>query len=218
MIHALEEVQTSKFGFDDTANKMKAFKKNTAVVLATVDPLKINQAAGALYTTWLGVSSVLEKEYARIITLSVTMADFMEKIVGFVLKPAGYLVVGEDYHQWVPVVIGWGCKAAAMNIAWRIQRVMTAGTSALAGGIMFARATARMLSKRGIRLFGLISKDDESTFFDETIGFMIAGLGFYTQFETQWRNGFSFRVPFPLNLVTWPFDLAEKWIQWQITK
>lgn len=161
---------------------------------------------------------MLEKEYARVITLSMTMAHAFEKVARFILAPPAYLCVNEQYHQWVPVVIGWGCKAAAMNIAWRIQRIMTAGTSALAGGLMFARACARMLSKRGIRLFGLIREDDESTFLDEIIGFMVAGLGFYTQFETQWRSGFAFNVPFPLNLVTWPFDLAERWIQWQITK
>ena len=105
-----------------------------------------------------------------------------------------------------------------MNIAWRIQRLMTAATSAITGGLLFARATSRMLSKRGIRLFGLIQEDDEKTVLDEMIGFLVAGLGFYTQFEAQWRNGFSFQVPFPINLVTWPFDWAERWIQWQITK
>jgi len=82
--------------------------------------------------------------------------------------------------------------------------------SAVTGGLLFARATSRMLSKRGIRLFGLIQEDHEKTVFDETIGFLVAGLGFYTQFEAQWRSGFSFNIPFPLNLVTWPFDWAER--------
>lgn len=225
VIEALDDVKTSKFGFDDEldvskkrARMKRSFLQKTNVVLATVDPVKINTAAGALYTTWLGVSTVLEREYARVITLSLTMAEYIERVASFIFAPPAYFFVAEDYHQWVPVVIGWGCKALAMNIAWRLQRLMTAATSAVTGGLLFARSLSRMLSKRGIRLFGLIREDDEKTFLDELIGLIIAGLGFYTQFECQWRSGFSFNVPFPLNLVTWPFDFAERWIQWQITK
>lgn len=80
VIRALEEhdAKTSSsynfFASDEQTNRALLFRQKTGVVLATVDPMKINQAAGALYTTWLGVSSVLEKEYARVITLSLTMA------------------------------------------------------------------------------------------------------------------------------------------------
>ena len=87
---------------------------------------------------------------------------------------------------------------------------MTAATSAVTGGLLFARAIGRMLAKRGFTLFGLIREDDESTILDEIVGLLVAGLGFYTQFEAQWRSGFSFRVPFPLSLITWPFDWAGK--------
>mmetsp|Transcript_12249 Transcript_12249/g.16020 ORF Transcript_12249/g.16020 Transcript_12249/m.16020 type:complete len:440 (-) Transcript_12249:68-1387(-) len=229
VIDALDEAQTSascglvvKGGGGDSINEEVPFHRSlgetTSIVLATVDPLKINQASGALYTTWLGVSSVLEREYARVITLSLTMADYIETIAQFILGPPAYFCVAEKYHQWVPVAIGWLCKGAAMNVAWRLQRVMTAATSAVTGGLLFARAIARMLARRGFTLFGLIQEDDKKTPFDEAVGFMLAALGFYTQFEGQWRNGFSFEIPFPLSLVTWPFDWTERWIQWQITK
>jgi hypothetical protein len=145
----------------------------------------------------------------------------LENLAQFIFGPPARLCINPDYHAWIPVVIGWGCKAAAMNIAWRIQRVMTAATSAVTGGLLFARALSLILSKRGIRLFGIIrpqDHDENASIFDEVVGFLVAGLGFYTQFEAQWRSGFSFRVPFPFYLVTWPFDWAEKWIQWQITK
>lgn len=145
---------------------------------------------------------------------------YLENLAQFILAPPARMCIAEKYHQWIPVVIGWGCKATAMNIAWRIQRLMTAATSAVTGGLLFARAIARMLNKRGIRLFGIIraDEDDTATMFDEVVGFLVAGLGFYTQFEAQWRNGFSFEVSWPFYLITWPFDWAEKWIQWQITK
>jgi hypothetical protein len=208
-------------------DRKKKFIRQTNIVLKTVDPMKINQAATALYSTWLGVSVVIEKEYARVICLSMTMAGYFQRIAYFIFEPPARMCISEDYHRWVPVVIGWICKASAMNIAWRIQRVLTASTSAMAGGLMFSGALLRMLSKRGVRLFGLIVQQDEDeeesptsveSPLEDIIGFMVAGLGFYTQIEYQYRNGFTFEVPFPINLITWPFDVAEKWIQWQITK
>ena len=81
---------------------------------------------------------------------------------------------------------------------------------------MFSRAIMRMLAKRGVRMFGMISDQDEQSVLDEVLGLGIAGLGMYSQIQTGIDTGFSMRVPFPMSLVTWPFDLAEKWIEWQI--
>jgi hypothetical protein len=223
-IRAMDALETSESTnsttefVDDESNFLEAFRIKMGVVMATVDPIKINQAAGALYMTWMGVSTVLRQEYARVITLSLTLAQYVELVVQFILVPPAYYFVDHKYHKWVPVIFGWGCKAAAMTVAWRIQRIMTAATSAVTGGVLFTRAIARMLSKRGIRLFGLIRDDNTSTFLDDLLGLCVAGLGFYTQFQSQWRSGFSFQVPFPFALVSWPFDWAERWIQWQITR
>lgn len=202
----------------DAFERKEIFLQQTNIVLKTVDPMKINQAAAALYTTWLGISAVLEKEYARVINLSMTLAGYFERIAHYILEPPVKMCISQDYHKWVPVTIGWVCKGAAMNIAWRIQRVLTASTSAMVGGLMFARALFRMVSKKGVRLFGLIRDDNTESPLDEIVGFTVGGIGFWTQLQAQYKNGFSFEVPFPLNLVTWPMDLAERWIQWQITK
>lgn len=233
---AIDAVASEEHGYGRSARDI--FTEKTMVVLATVDPMKINQAVAALYTTWIGVSTVLEREYAKTITMSMTISSCLEPITNAIIAPPVCLCVPEQYQRWVPVVLGWACKAAAMSITvsfsfvsssllitclsqrilifvvqWRIQRVVTAYTSAVAGGLMFARACIRMLSKRGWKFFGLI-KEDHSSWIDEFLGFLVGGLGLYTQVG----NGFSFKVPFPLNLVTWPFDWAERWIQWQITK
>jgi hypothetical protein len=206
--------------------------EKTRIVLITVDPMKINQATAALYTTWMGVSAVLEREFARTIALAVSIGGYVTPIAKFVLGRPLYFVIPSDYHRWVPVLVGWSCKGIAMSIAWKIQRVLTAYTSAVTGGLMFTRACSRMLYRRGIRLFGLISPLDQPAAagptgsvrpseninvyspLEEIFGIMIAGFGLYSQIG----HGFAFRVPFPLSLVTWPFGLAERWIQWQITK
>jgi len=220
-----EEVSKAIEAASDTVpnkefHRREILLRQTNIAFRTIDPMKINRAAGALYTTWLGVSAVLEKEYARIISMSMTLSKIFERVGHFLLEPPARRVVSKDHGRWVPVVIGWGCKAAAMNIAWRLQRILTASTSAMTGGLMFSRALIRMVSKKyqRIHFFGMIREDQRESPLDEIIGFMIAGLGFYTQMESQFKNGFSFKVPFPISLVTWPFDWAEKWIQWKITK
>jgi hypothetical protein len=46
------------------------------------------------------------------------------------------------------------------------------------------------------------------------LGFSVGSLGFYTpQTECQYKSNFLFEVKFPFILVTWSFDLAERWIQ-----
>jgi hypothetical protein len=177
-------------------------QQKTLIVLATIDPVKINQAVGALTTTWMGVAAVLEREFARTITLSLTLADYLRPASRLLLGPPLYRIVPEDYHAWVPVTVGWMCKAAAMSLAWRIQRVLTASSSAVAGGLLCSRALLRMAARRlpWLQRRGPI----EATYLDEILGFGLAALGLYAQIG----NGFSFQVPFPLNLVTWPFEIA----------
>jgi hypothetical protein len=208
---------TSQVGWDDLSRK-DLFLRQTNIVLKTVDPMKINQAAAALYTTWLGVSAVLQREYARVISLSLTLASGLERVAHIILEPPLNLIIPEDYQKWVPAVIGWVSKGMALSLAWRIQRILTASTSAIAGGALFARSVLKMLNRRGVFALGDVRHDpDNMSLAENLIGFSVGSLGFYTQIECQYKNNFSFEVPFPLSLVTWPFDLAEKWIQWYIT-
>lgn len=208
---------TADLDWEDLSRK-DVFLRQTNIVLKTVDPMKINQAAAALYTTWLGVSAVLQREYARVISLSLTLASGFERLAHIVLEPPLNLVVPEDYRQWVPAFIGWVSKGVALTLAWRIQRILTASTSAIAGGALFARSLLRMLNRRGVLTLGDVRHNPEDTSLVENlVGFTVGSLGFYTQIESQYKQNFSFEIPFPLSLVTWPFDLAEKWVQWYIT-
>jgi len=209
------------------------------MVLSTIDPMKINQAMGALYTTWMGISSVLEREFAKTIALSLTIVDYLRPLTRYIIEPPIYMLIPDEYCRWVPVLVGWGCKVAATSVAWRLQRIATAYTSAITGGLMFVRATRRMLSRRTVRVFGFtivggrdddddddddegnekrndeVKYDDEKySSIEELIGFVVAGIGLHSQIG----NGFKMKVPYPISLVTWPFDILEKWIQWQITK
>lgn len=197
-----------------TQSTREMFSEMTLVVMKSVDPAKINNACGALYTTWLGVSTVLEKEFAKTINYAVTLANYVDPVARKILGPPIYLCVPDDYHRWVPICLGWLSKAVAMRVAWRLQRVLTASTSAVLGGLMFSRAIVRMLHKRGVHMVG-VSANEETTLLDEALGLTVAAAGIYVQLGD---GKFNPQVKFPFTLMTWPFEIAENWIQWQITK
>ena len=99
-------------------------------------------------------------------------------------------------------------KGIGVSIAWYIQSVISAFTSALEGGLIVSRTLMRIGRKRG---FNFIPPENE-TVIDEISSYVIAGLGFFFQVRL------GFQVPYPLNLILWPFGLAETWIRWSITK
>lgn len=98
-----------------------------------------------------------------------------------------------------------------MSIAWWLETLRSAFASALKGGLMISRSLYDELLERKIDLGGLVVADHSKTRFDEYMSYGFAFLGFYF----QWRMGFG--MPFPFNLILWPFEFAEWFIRWSIT-
>eukprot|EP00548_Thalassiothrix_antarctica_P007873 CAMPEP_0194137456 /NCGR_PEP_ID=MMETSP0152-20130528/7346_1 /TAXON_ID=1049557 /ORGANISM="Thalassiothrix antarctica, Strain L6-D1" /LENGTH=259 /DNA_ID=CAMNT_0038834483 /DNA_START=346 /DNA_END=1125 /DNA_ORIENTATION=+ len=212
---AMIAVDAAKEEIKDTAKSARdIFSKTTTVVMKNIDPVKINRACLSLYTAWLGVSIVLEKEFAKTINHAITLGEYFEIIIDKLLAPPVYLVVPKGYHRWVPVGLGWISKGIAIRLAWRLQRILTTCTSAVVGGLMFSRAVMRMLLKERNRTKAS-KKDVDTTLLDEALGYAAAAVGVYVQLGDC---RFDPKVKFPLNLVTWPFDIVENWIQWQISE
>jgi hypothetical protein len=90
-----------------------------------------------------------------------------------------------------------------MSLAWTIASIQIAFASSMRGGLMLARAGYKALLKHNIRLGGLVVDNHEDTNIDEYASYVFAGLGFMFQFVM------GFNVPFPLNLVLWPFEMSE---------
>jgi hypothetical protein len=89
-------------------------------------------------------------------------------------------------------------KSIAMSIAWRLQSVISAFTSALAGGLIMARAIYNFCSARNITFFGMVPNNHEESYIDELLSYIFAAAGFYFQFKMR------FDMPFPFNLLLWP--------------
>jgi hypothetical protein len=210
---------------DDTADEDKDGKKDvddisgteflarkTKLVLRKMNPDKVDKAITSLYRVWLSVAAVLSIEFARTISMALTIAEFLKKPADRFIAPTIMLAIPDEYDKWIPVVLGWIAKAIAMSIAWYIQSVICAVASALKGGLMMARAFYQFCVYREMKLFGLIPDDHTQSVVDEVFSYIFAGLGFYVQF----RAGFKLAAPF--NLLLWPFEIAEYYIRWSITK
>jgi hypothetical protein len=102
-------------------------------------------------------------------------------------------------------------KSIAMAIAWYIQTIISAVSSALSGGLIMSRGLMKICRKKGFNMFGLIPDSDEETVIDEIMSYLLAAAGFYFQFKI------GFTVPFPLNLILFPFQFVEYYIRWAIT-
>eukprot|EP00581_Thalassiosira_minuscula_P028149 CAMPEP_0183756318 /NCGR_PEP_ID=MMETSP0739-20130205/4933_1 /TAXON_ID=385413 /ORGANISM="Thalassiosira miniscula, Strain CCMP1093" /LENGTH=231 /DNA_ID=CAMNT_0025993465 /DNA_START=203 /DNA_END=895 /DNA_ORIENTATION=+ len=110
-------------------------RRKVKLVLAKMNPEKVNTALAAIYKVWMSVLAVLTIEFARTIALSLTISQYIKKIADRFLLPLFKKATPDEYQQWCPVLMDWFCKSIGMSIAWKIQTVISAFTSALAGGL-----------------------------------------------------------------------------------
>uniref|UniRef100_A0A7S1BF05 Uncharacterized protein n=1 Tax=Corethron hystrix TaxID=216773 RepID=A0A7S1BF05_9STRA len=186
-------------------------KRKAQLVLEKCDPAKINAALGHLYVTWTAVVLALKVQFARTIALSLSIAETIHGPAERFLQPTVAAVLPQKFHKWLPVLIDWTCKSVGMSVAWYVQTIISAFTSATYGGLKCARSLVKLCAKQKITLFGLLPKDHTQTSLDEIVGWLLAAAGFYFQFKL------GFDIPFPFNLVLWPLETAEWYIRWTIT-
>jgi len=186
--------------------------RKTKLILTKMNPQKVDKAIANLYTVWMSVVATLSIQFARTIALSLTLSDFMKKVADEHLIKHIIVVTPPEYHKWVPIVLGWSIKSMAMSIAWGMQTIISAVTSALAGGLLAARALISILSRKGYSFNGLIPENHLDTSADENVSYALAAFGFYFQYK------FGFSLPFPFNILLFPLGWAEYYIKWSVTK
>jgi len=193
-------------------NSTEYIIRKTNLVLVKMNPQKVDTAISHIYEVWLSIIAVLTVEFAQTIALALSMSEFIKKPLNRYLAPIVQAATPDDYDKWVPILFGWFTKMVAMSIAWYIQSILSAVVSAQIGAIMITQAIFRICRKNNWNPLGLLPESLEDTLIDEIFGYAFALLGVYVQFKT------SFHVPFPLNLATFPFDWAEYYLKWTVTK
>ena len=152
----------------------------------------------------MSVLAVLTIQFARTIALSLVISDFAKKFADRLFLPIIKMATPKEYQKWCPVLSDWLCKSIGISIAWKIQTVISAFTSALAGGLIMSRALLLIFTKG--------KKNHEETNADEIASYVFASLGFYFQYNHE------FSTPFPLNIILSPVGLAEWWLRWCVTE
>mmetsp|Transcript_10620 Transcript_10620/g.17578 ORF Transcript_10620/g.17578 Transcript_10620/m.17578 type:complete len:330 (+) Transcript_10620:144-1133(+) len=182
------------------------------LVMTKMNPKKVDTAIATLYRVWLSVIAVLMVQFARTISLALSISDFIMKPVDRFITPTLLLATPKEYERWVPVVLGWAVKSIAMSIAWTIQTVISAVASAMTGGRMMGEAFYDFCAHRNWTLGGLIPANNADSYVDEAFMYLFAALGIYFQFKIQ------FDIPSPFNLLLWPLEVFEYYLKWTITK
>lgn len=136
--------------------------------------------------------------------------DTIERVEKFTLFQ--FNLIYAKFVSQVPVVLGWIAKSIAMSIAWTLQAMMSAFSSALEGGLIMARTLLQMCINNGITLNGLIPEKHEDSRLDEYLSYFFAASGFLFQLYI------GFDVTFPFNILLFPFEIAEYYIRWTITE
>lgn len=181
-------------------------QRKVILFLKTVDPKRITEALAGINAGLLAVVATLKLQFAKTITLGNAIANTIEEPVDKYLMPHVEKLVAPEYHKWVKVLISYTIKSTAISVAWTLQRIISAFHSAIRGGLMCSRNILEYCSEMGYAHI-----DHEKSYIDEIVGFSLALLGLIFQLR------FGFGLPFPLNILLFPFTLAEYFLIWMIS-
>eukprot|EP00659_Diplonema_papillatum_P021419 gene21419-32942_t len=140
------------------------------------DPDRLSQSVAGVYTAMLGVFTTLRLQFARTITLGVSIGDMLKGPVVKYCRSALENLVDEDFRKWIPTIIDWTCRMLGVSVAFYAQRVMAAFQSSLRGGLMCMEATLSWL--RSHKYIPLTARDKSV---DMAAGYALAALGLYCQ-------------------------------------
>lgn len=176
-------------------------RKLAVMAMAVKDPDKLNAAVGGLYTSWLAVQAVLRTEFAKTITLGVSIAAMATPYLQKVGVPVLVHVMPPAYHAWIPLIIANTARSIGVGIAWKMQEVVSAVHLALLGGLLFSRSLMRWA-----RTKGYLATSPEETVLDEVVGYVVAAVGFWCQITCGF---FSARRRYSLLLTSPPLPCLQ---------
>lgn len=203
ILHESKKDDTSKETSSKTGQEYA--KHKTLFVLQKMNPEKVNTAVQNLYKVWFAVISVLVVQFARTIQTANSIADFLTQPAQHYGKPVVEAMLPPEYQKWTPILLEWACKTIGMSLAWTFTSIRVAFASSLQGGKMLARSGLVALKQRQIDVESWIQNPRKKQYLDEYVAYGFAGLGFLFQLY------FRLSPPFPLNLILFPFRVAE-WI------
>mmetsp|Transcript_3789 Transcript_3789/g.9032 ORF Transcript_3789/g.9032 Transcript_3789/m.9032 type:complete len:333 (+) Transcript_3789:151-1149(+) len=187
-------------------------KHKTLFVLKKMNPQKVNTALQNLYSVWFAVISVLVVQFARTIQTAKSISEFLAKPANAYAKPVVVAMLPPEYQQWTPILIKWATHTVGISLAWTFTSIRVAFASSLQGGMMMARSGLVALKKRNIDVEGMVTNPKHKELVDDYASYVFAGLGFLFQLY------FRLTPPFPLNIILFPFRIAEWALRYGVMK
>lgn len=178
--------------------------------LKVVDPNRLMGAVAVLNAGFLAIVATLKLEFAKALTLGNAIYGVveppLERFAYPIVEKIFLKIFPEEYKKWCKPIFVSVIRSIVISWAWFLQRVISAFHSSIRGGLMFSRNILEYLDKMGI-----YHVNHEDTYLDEIVGFAFAFLGLF--FQLRYR----FDLPFPLNILLFPFSLAEWFLMWAVT-
>jgi len=204
-----EQKDENADGVEDskTLSPSELLARKVHLVLVNIkEPEKVSKAVMGITSSCMSVIAVLRVEFAKVITLAVSIGNTMQTGADSVVTPLLIQVVPPQYRHWIPTVVNYVCKSIAIAIAWYIQKVISAFHSGIKGGLMCARNIMNYCNKKEY-----FKVKHEDTNLDEIAGWILASIGVYFQVR------YGFTLPFPFNILLFPLTLLEMTIIWAVS-
>jgi len=182
-------------------SKQELASRKIVLFLRVCDPIKVSEALNGLSAACCAVLATLRIQFARVITLGVTIGNYMNKIVERQLRAPLEEMIPSEHHKWISPGIGYACKTLGISLAWIAGRFLAALQSGLRGGQIFTRALLAYLKRNGYMTGDIDEKDP--LFIGIALAVSVAGI--------WWQLKNFFRVPFPFNLFLFPLSIVE-WV------
>ncbi|KAG8461829.1 hypothetical protein KFE25_001447 [Diacronema lutheri] len=194
--------------------------RKAALLLAAVsEPRRVQQAAGALLSAWLGALAVLQLRFARAVALALGVARMATPPLLWLLGAPLGRALGPRHAHWAPVLLETLAQAVATSLAWPLERGVSAWYSAMHGGLLAARSLMELCAQLGsserapapLRAAAARVGSPDGTRADEAVGYAL----FVGGFSCQLASGFE--LSFPLSVLLLPLLLIEWGLTWQLT-
>lgn len=154
-------------------------------------------------TGFIAVIATLKVQFAKTITLGNAVSKPIEQVANTYALPILESFVPVEYRKWTKPLLGYSIKSTCISVAWTLRRMMSSYHSAIRGGLLFSKNLFNYLYS-----MKYISVSLEDTPLDKLVGYSLAALGIYFQVY------FRFSLPFPLNILLFPFTIVEYFLVW----
>mmetsp|Transcript_25148 Transcript_25148/g.54300 ORF Transcript_25148/g.54300 Transcript_25148/m.54300 type:complete len:350 (-) Transcript_25148:232-1281(-) len=177
-------------------SKKELSMRKMGVFLRAVDPQVLSSTLSNLYSIFMAVLATLQIKFARSISLGASIGNILANTARKFIVPPLKEVVGEEYHNWVPVVTNYICRMIGISIAFAVTRVLSTIHTAIRGARLATDGFTEWCEARGLNYL-------TDGYVDDAVAFVLAGLGIYGQLFI-WSE-----LPILIKLIMFPFSIVE---------